>query len=136
MFGVNQENQEAGKFRILLCELSGGSLVFMAKILEREGSISPSSFYRQLPDCQSHIFSFIYPVDEFSCKGVKTWSQSNISSYCIAFGANLQIIGLMVVILMSYSHVVSVLFVLWGVSPILRNESNQGQKVCGIAPGR
>ena len=37
---------------------------------------------------------------------------------------------------MSYSHVVSVVFILWGVGRILSNESNQGQKVCGIAPRR
>ena len=37
---------------------------------------------------------------------------------------------------MSYSRVVSVVFVLWGVGRILSNESNQGQKVCGIAPRR
>ena len=30
-------------------------------------------------------------------------------------------IGLMVVMLMSYSHVVSVVFILWGVGLILRN---------------
>ena len=33
-------------------------------------------------------------------------------------------IGLMVVMLMSYSSVVSVVFVLWGVGLILRNGSN------------
>ena len=40
------------------------------------------------------------------------------------------------VMVMSYSRVVSVVFVLWGVGRILSNESNQGQKVCGIAPRR
>ena len=33
-------------------------------------------------------------------------------------------IGLMVVMLMSYSRVVSVVFVLWGIGLILRNGSN------------
>ena len=32
--------------------------------------------------------------------------------------------GLVVVMLMSYSRVVSLVFVLWGVGPILRNGSN------------
>ena len=36
----------------------------------------------------------------------------------------LKIIGLMVFMLMSYSRVVSVVSVLWGVVPILRNGSN------------
>ena len=36
----------------------------------------------------------------------------------------LKIIGLMVFMLMSYSRVVSVVSVLWGVGPILRNGSN------------
>ena len=35
-----------------------------AKITNRKGSISPPSFYGQLPDYQSHVFSLIYPVDE------------------------------------------------------------------------
>ena len=40
-------------------------------------------------------------------------------------------IGLMVVMLMYYSPVVSVDFVLWGVGPILRNgHGTYGQKVC------
>ena len=59
-----------------------------AKILEREGGISPSSFYVQLPDYQSHVFSLIYILGEFSFKGVKTWSQSKNSSYCFVFGVN------------------------------------------------
>ena len=53
-----------------------------AKIPEREGSISPSSFDRQLPDYQSHVFSLIYPVLEFSFQEMKTWGQSKNSSYC------------------------------------------------------
>ena len=53
-----------------------------AKIPECEGSISPSSFYGQLLDFQLHVFSLIYAVSEFSFKGVKTWGQSKISSYC------------------------------------------------------
>ena len=46
-----------------------------AKVPEHEGSISPSSFYGQLPDYWSHVFSLIYPVDEFSFKEMKTWGQ-------------------------------------------------------------
>ena len=59
-----------------------------AKISEREGSISPASFYGQLPEYWSHVFSLIYPVDEFSFKAMKTWGQSKISSYCFVFGVN------------------------------------------------
>ena len=62
--------------------------MFVAKILECEGSISPLSFYGQLPDCSSHVFIFIYPVDKFSFNGVKTWGQSKISSYCFVFSVN------------------------------------------------
>ena len=42
--------------------LEGKSVLFIAsaKIPEREGSISPSSFYGQLPDYLSHVFSLIY----------------------------------------------------------------------------
>ena len=57
-----------------------------SKIPEPEGSISPSSFYGQLPDYQSHVL--IYSVGEFSFKEVKTWGQSKISSYCFVFGVN------------------------------------------------
>ena len=51
-----------------------------AKIPKHEGNISPSSFYGQLLDYQSNVFSLMYPEDEFSFKGVKTWGQSKISS--------------------------------------------------------
>ena len=51
------------------------------KALEREESIPRSSFYRQLPDYQSHIFRLIYSVDELPIKEMKIWSQSKISSY-------------------------------------------------------
>ena len=46
--------------------------IALAKIPEREGSISQSSFYGQLPDYWSNVFSLIYPVDEFSFKKRKT----------------------------------------------------------------
>ena len=66
------------------------SIVFIAsaKIPEREGSISPSSFFGQLLNYQSHDFSFIYQVDEFSFKEMKMWGQSKISSYCFVFDVN------------------------------------------------
>ena len=38
------------EFRILLCNPNDGNLVFMAKILERVGNLSPSRFYGQLLD--------------------------------------------------------------------------------------
>ena len=53
-----------------------------AKMPQHEGSISSSSFYGKLPDYQSHVFSLIYPVDEFSLKEMKAGDQSKISSYC------------------------------------------------------
>ena len=75
---VNKINKSVGNLN------SGQILVHIAstKIPEREGSISPSSFYRQLPDYQSHVFNLIYPVDEFPFKEMKTWGQPKISSYC------------------------------------------------------
>ena len=47
---------------------SGRMVVYIAsaKIPEGQGTISPSSFYVQLPDYSSHVFGFIYLVDEFS----------------------------------------------------------------------
>ena len=58
--------------------LEGNIVLFIAsaKILEREGNISPSNFFGQLPDSKSHVFSLISPVGEFSFKEVKTWGQS------------------------------------------------------------
>ena len=69
--------------------LEGKIVLFIgsAKILECEGSISPSRFYGQLPNYQSHDFSLIYPVGEFSFKGAKTQGQSKISS-CFVFSVN------------------------------------------------
>ena len=58
------------------------------KILEREGSISPSRFYGQLSDYQSHVLTLIYSVGQFSFKEEKTQIQSNISFYCFMFGVN------------------------------------------------
>ena len=54
-----------------------------AESLQREGSISSCSFYGQLADYYSHVFSLIHPVDEFSFKEMRTWSQSKISSCCL-----------------------------------------------------
>ena len=54
-----------------------------AKILEREGNFSSSSFYGQPPDNKSHASRLAYPVDEFSFKEMRTWGQSKITSYCI-----------------------------------------------------
>ena len=54
LFYVWCESRELGgrgEFRNLLCNHSGGNLVFMDKILEREGSTSQSSFYGQLSGC-------------------------------------------------------------------------------------
>ena len=51
------------------------------KIPKHEESISPSSMSNCLTI--SHMsFSFIYPVDEFSLKKMRTWGQFKISSYC------------------------------------------------------
>ena len=63
-------------------------VIASTEILEREGSISPSSFYGQLPDYWSNAFSLIYPVDEFSFKEMKMWGQSKISSYCFVLCVN------------------------------------------------
>ena len=41
-------------------------LIASVKMLEHEGTISPSSFYGQLPDYYSHVFCLVYQVDEFS----------------------------------------------------------------------
>ena len=54
-----------------------------AKIAEREGSISPSSFYGRLSDYLSHVFCLFYQVDEFSFKEMRMWGQSKISYSCI-----------------------------------------------------
>ena len=51
-------------------------------------SIPPSSFFGQLPEYQSQVFSLIYQVDEFSFKKMKMLGQSNILTYCFLFGAN------------------------------------------------
>ena len=34
--------------------------------------------YGQLPDYKSHVFSLIYPVDEFSLKEMRIWGRSKI----------------------------------------------------------
>ena len=80
------------KYFLYFCivKVSNFSIVYIAspKIPEREGSISPSNLYWQLPDYWPHVFSLIYPVDECSFKEMKTWGQSEISFYCFLFGVN------------------------------------------------
>ena len=51
-----------------------------AKTMEHEGSTSSSSFYGHLAKYYSHVFSLIHPADELSCKEIRTWGQSKISS--------------------------------------------------------
>ena len=63
-------------------------LIASVKIPEHEGSILFSSFYGQLPDYWSHVFTLIYPADECSFKKMKTWGQSEISFYCFVFVVN------------------------------------------------
>ena len=62
-----------------------------AKILESEGSVSPSSFYGQLPNYKSHLFSLIYPVDEFSLKEMRTWVSTRFHFIVFVFGVNKRI---------------------------------------------
>ena len=67
-----------------------------AESLERGGIISSRSFYGQLPDYYSHVFSLIHPVDEFSFKEMRTWGQSKISSCCICVWCKSREIGVCV----------------------------------------
>ena len=64
--------------------------IVLTKIPEREGSISPSSFYGQLPDYQSHVFCLVCQVDEFSFKEMSTFS-------CF-FGSNVGILNTIMLI--------------------------------------
>ena len=57
-------------------------------VLDREGSLTPSSFYGPLPDYQPHVLTLIYPVEEFSFKEIKTWVQSKISIYYFMFAVS------------------------------------------------
>ena len=41
------------------------------------------SFWGQLADYYSHIFSLIHPLDKVTFKEMRTWSQSKISSRCL-----------------------------------------------------
>ena len=70
--------------------LEGKIVLFIAsaKTPQRERGNSPSSFYGQLPEYLSHVFSLIYLVGEFSINGVKMWGQSKILSYCFVHGVN------------------------------------------------
>ena len=48
-------NNEAEDIDCICCRELDAMLIVSAKFPERDGSISPSSFYRQLPDYQSHV---------------------------------------------------------------------------------
>ena len=57
--------------------------IALAKIPEHKGSISTFGLYGQLPNHQLHVFSFTYPVDEFSFKEMRMWDWFKITFYCI-----------------------------------------------------
>ena len=70
---ANKRNKSVGT-------LNSGRMVVhidLAKMLEHR-----ASFMGGCLDYLSHVFSLIYPVDDFSLKEMKTWGQSKISSYC------------------------------------------------------
>ena len=58
-------------------------IIASAKLPAREGRISPSSCYWQLPNYQSHVFCLAYQADEFSFKEMRTWGHSKISYSCV-----------------------------------------------------
>ena len=59
-----------------------------AKIPERAGSISPSSFYRQLLDHSSHFLSLIYSVDEFFLKEMRACVSQRFHLIVFVFSVN------------------------------------------------
>ena len=64
--------------------------ISLTKIPERKGSISPSSFYGQLPYYQSHVFCLVYQMDELSFKEMRT--------FLCFFGSNVGILNIIMLI--------------------------------------
>ena len=52
------------------------------KITKREGASHHPAFWRNCTTISHTFFILIYPVDEFSLKEMRTWSQFEISPYC------------------------------------------------------
>ena len=80
-----------GEIEGLICYLcSLGASYASAKTLEREGRISSSSFFRQLADKYSHVFSLFHPLplDESSFKEMRKWDLSKISSCYLCVWCN------------------------------------------------
>ena len=75
------ENGESGRFFVRI-------FVFIAsaRTPECEGSISPSSYYGQLPDYKSHEFCLVYQVHEFSFKEMRR--------FLCFFGSNVGILNI------------------------------------------
>ena len=69
--------------------LEGKIVLFIvsAKIRSARAASHHPAFMGNCPNI-SHVFSLIYPAGEFSFRGVKTWGQSKISSYCFVFVVN------------------------------------------------
>ena len=53
-----------------------------AKIAKREGASHHPAFWGNCTTISHTFFILIYPVDEFSLKEMRTWSQFEISPYC------------------------------------------------------
>ena len=70
---------EVGVVAVGVMVVAAVLLIAFAKIPERDGSISQSSFYGQVPDYYT-FFSLIYPVGEFSLNEIRVWGESQISS--------------------------------------------------------
>ena len=70
--------------------LEGKVVLFIAsaKIRSARGGSHHPAFMYNCSTFSHTFFSLIYPVGKFSFKGVKTWGQSKISSYCFVFVVN------------------------------------------------
>ena len=68
---------------------------------------------------------YVYLLDLFEGRGEK-------GRYDLVFVEHLWMIGLMVLMLMSYSRVLSALFILSGFGPVLSRYGIEWQKVCSI----
>ena len=55
-----------------------------AETLRCEESMSSYSFFEQLTDYYSHVFSLILPMCESFFKEMRTWAKSKISSCCLS----------------------------------------------------
>ena len=89
---MRQSKNEMREIDCLCCREVDAMLTASAKIRERQGSISPSSFYGHLPDYLSYVLALSTKTMSFSFGSWSSWTKqggwANLRFYLFVSGVN------------------------------------------------